>query len=335
MKKLLFVCGVPRSGTSALAKLLNTSPHVVLGVERYKRLLTLYGKGRPDGVRDRIHGLFRRERLLGDKTPEDSKPFPPAEKGAAMAKWEHATYVGDKVPQLYKRLDTLSAACPEARFICIVRNPYGVAASWQRRADDKDDSWPEENGFARGVEAWNEGLGCALDALESLDGRFVAVQYESLFGGKRGMQQYLALMDWLGFDEGPPVYLYTRLALQDSVRRAAASPPFLGESACIAKAKPTWPPIANWSSGHSARVIKPDDGKVRPIHHHSNRKGVEGGPLGARPSWHGRACGAWKGKTPSPQWSSPRHVAKADAPSDPGGLGRPKKTRMEQMAATQ
>lgn len=231
MKRLLFVCGTPRSGTSPLAELLNTSPHVVLGVERFLRLLLLYVRDDPDVLRDRVRALFDRDRLLGDQLPDDSKPFPPAERESAMAKWDHATYVGDKWPQLYKYIGTLASACPEARFVYVFRNPYSVAASWQRRADnDKDTGWPAENGYRAAVVAWNQSLGLALDALDALDGRMVAVRYEKLFSRPPAMRQYLAVMDWLGFDEGPPTYRYTRLVVDDSVRRASASPPI---PACI------------------------------------------------------------------------------------------------------
>ena len=224
MKKLLFVCGTPRSGTTALANLLNTSPHIVIGVERYSQLLTLYAGGEPDSVRDMIHDLFTRERLLGDRLPGDTKPFPPSERDAALAKWATAAYVGDKVPQIYKRLTTLSEACPDARFIYIVRNPYSVASSWQRRADNKDDSWPAKNGFANGVKAWNESLGFALLAIETLDGRFAAVQYEKMFRRPHATRQYLAMTDWLGLDEGPPLYRYTRLVADAAIRHDATSP---------------------------------------------------------------------------------------------------------------
>jgi len=156
-KRLLFVCGTPRSGTSALAQLLNTSPNVVLGIERYRALLVALCRSPPHSAGDPIRALFSKDRLLGAMRPEDTKPFPLAQKGDAEAKWNHATYVGDKVPFLYRHIESLARACPDARFVHIVRDPYQVAASWQRKADDPDDAWPKTNDAAAAVIRWNEG----------------------------------------------------------------------------------------------------------------------------------------------------------------------------------
>src|SRR5205807_10659654 len=67
-KRFLFVCGVPRSGTTALAQLLNYHPRIGIGIERFRSIaigsrgdefrLTLYRKERffkfrdGDGARD-------------------------------------------------------------------------------------------------------------------------------------------------------------------------------------------------------------------------------------------------------------------------------------------
>jgi len=45
-----------------------------------------------------------------------------------------------------------------------------------------------------------------------------------VFALPHATRQYLALMDWLGFDEGPRIGRYTRLSLADSVSRTAKPP---------------------------------------------------------------------------------------------------------------
>ena len=40
-RRELFLCGVGRSGTTALARCLNHHPQVVMGIERYARVLTV------------------------------------------------------------------------------------------------------------------------------------------------------------------------------------------------------------------------------------------------------------------------------------------------------
>lgn len=196
-----------------------------IGVERFAALLTTFGRGRPDVVGNRVRDLFRRDRLLGEKLPCDTKPFPTAEREAALAKWAGAVYVGDKAPHLYRHLGTLAAACPDARFIYIVRHPYRVAASWQRRADNENDSWPVRNDFRAAVKAWNKSLYCALDGLDTLgNDRMVSVRYEYLFSRPSTMRQYLAIADWLGIRTESPADR-TKVVVDDSIRKATHSPP--------------------------------------------------------------------------------------------------------------
>lgn len=221
MRNLLFVCGTARSGTTALTYLLNTHPRVVVGVERYRRLLTRFGKGDPDEIGEPIRRLFDRERLLFDHRPEDTRPFPPTEVTAAAAKYDQCLYVGDKVPALFRCLDVLGTACPEARFIYIVRDPVPVAASWQRRADNDADNWPSTRGYRDAVAMWNESVRCALAAIDTLgEDRVACVRYETLFSRGQARGLWYGLMDWLRLPAGGPLYGYTRLMLNDSIRRA-------------------------------------------------------------------------------------------------------------------
>ena len=223
-KRLLFVCGAPRSGTTALTHLLNTHPAIVLGVERYRRLLMgKRARGKPDEVRKFMRQLFERDRFLFEQHPEDSRPFPPSELASAAVKFDQCTYVGDKAPALFRRIDALATAIPDAKFIIIVRNPEPVAMSWQRRAERENDTWPETRDHRAAVTMWNESVKCALQALDTLAPHQIAcVRYETLFAEATGRPQWFGLMDWLGLPAGPPVFSHTRLMLAASAQRASS-----------------------------------------------------------------------------------------------------------------
>ena len=65
-RRFLFVCGVARSGTTVLARLLNNHPQVAVGVERYKyRFMRRALPADPAS-------LFTRERFFS-YDPEDSQ----------------------------------------------------------------------------------------------------------------------------------------------------------------------------------------------------------------------------------------------------------------------
>ena len=223
-KKLLFVCGAPRSGTTALTHLLNTHPAIVLGVERYRRLLMGEGpRGEPDEVRKFIGQLFERDRLLFEQHPDDSRPFPPSEVASAAVKFDQCTYVGDKAPALFRRIEALGTALPDAKFVIIVRNPVPVAVSWQNRAERENDTWPATRDHRAAVTMWNESVKSALQALDAMAPHQIAcVRYETLFAEATGRSQWFGLMDWLGLPADPPLFSHTRLMLADSARRASS-----------------------------------------------------------------------------------------------------------------
>ena len=193
-KPLLFVCGTPRSGTTGMAQLLNSNPRIVMGVERYGRILPLYCRNHdPTRMGPAIDALFERERFLADMREGDTKPFPPYELTAATVKYDAAAYVGDKVPLLFRHMLSLGKACPTAKIICMVRDPVPVAASWQRRADNSADSWPEKNGYEAAVSMWNESVECALEAKEVLGNRLAVVSYDAFF--ERPVRHWFGLME--------------------------------------------------------------------------------------------------------------------------------------------
>lgn len=209
----LFICGANRSGTTALARLLNANPGVVVGIERYrKRLMQL-----TDGDH---RSLFSKQRFftyMADDTNVDFNAAYPEETESARRKFDTALYIGDKVPQLYRRLQHIEAAFPDCRVLYIVRDPVHVAMSWQRRAEAQNDPWPQRNGYQQAVVEWNESIRFAMKATKHLGNRLTYLSYERLFGQRRYLV-WRELMRRLSLPTKPNES--TRRFFENSARRA-------------------------------------------------------------------------------------------------------------------
>ena len=171
----LFVAGCPRSGTSALAFLLNEHPQLVLGFERFKRVraqldpfhFTPAQFFSPVVAETDIRGELLYERL--------------------RARWERGTVtaIGDKVPLYTRVLPQLLERFPDGRMVVMVREPADVAASFRRRAADPQDWWPTENDHRPAVQMWNEALMAAREAeLRGEGERIFLLPYEPLLAGE-------------------------------------------------------------------------------------------------------------------------------------------------------
>ena len=151
-KRILFLTGVARSGTTAMAQLLNRHPDICLGIERYKAK------------------FLRRSEFEGaDFTPERFFDFRASDTNILpgnAAKWRGiydrmaekfpgARVVGDKIPHLYEKFDACSQVFPEAKWIYMLRDINGVASSWNARAGNPKDKWSSKRDFRAAVETWN------------------------------------------------------------------------------------------------------------------------------------------------------------------------------------
>jgi hypothetical protein len=171
----LFIAGCPRSGTSALAFLLNEHPQLVLGFERFKRVraqldpfhFTPAQFFSPVAAETDIRGELLYERL--------------------RARWERGsvTAIGDKVPLYTRVLPQLLERFPDGRMVVMVREPVDVAASFRRRAADPQDWWPAGNDHRLAVAMWNEALAAARAAELGGEGeRILLLPYEPLLAGE-------------------------------------------------------------------------------------------------------------------------------------------------------
>lgn len=201
-RSLLFVAGQGRSGTTALMEILASHPEVALGVERYKRLWL----GR--GIETLTPELFERDRFfdfsdgLTNLVPEQFPQWAAYYERMA-AKWDTATYVGDKVTSL--RMQQVWERHPGARFVCIVRDIDEVAHSWNVRAHDPgDQSWSPTADARVAVRRWNTALRTIRVAQRDHPDRIVVVEYARFFGDLEATSLH-AVLDFLGLAFGPDI----------------------------------------------------------------------------------------------------------------------------------
>lgn len=203
MRNVIFVCGVGRSGTSALTELLNHHPDVVVGFERYKNRYKDVKK--PDD----LSVLFREDRFFGYQ-PEDTNNT--IENGKydedyrrMRQRFPSAQFVGDKMPGLYRRFRWMERIAPGAHVVHIVRDPVEVANSWNGRVA-RGGGWSAANDHTKAVEEWNFALKETLQTLEAGKLKIGVVRYEQLFDSDDDTPH--RLIAWLGlkpsavFDEG-------------------------------------------------------------------------------------------------------------------------------------
>jgi hypothetical protein len=171
----LFIAGCPRSGTSALVFLLNEHPQLALGFERFKRTRALLDPLHfapaqffsPVLAETDIQGelLYRRLRERW--------------RGGAVA------VIGDKVPLYWRVLPELLERFPHGQLILLVRDPYDVAVSFDRRAADPGDWWPAANDRTLALTMWNEALERVRAAERAGFGeRIFLASYEGLLAGE-------------------------------------------------------------------------------------------------------------------------------------------------------
>ena len=195
-----FVTGCPRSGTSALTRLLNAHHGVVIGEERYRFLVRdLEAAGRLDEFGPQ---LFEPERFLDVREAESGYPrerfarlYDVAEHRLAR---QRMVWIGDKlIPPSNALVDAWADRFPGVRVVFIHRDPVAVAGSFQRRADDPDDRWPSRLGYRRMPRLWHRSLDALDHARARLgDGRVHVVTYEALFSeSTQALEALAAFLD--------------------------------------------------------------------------------------------------------------------------------------------
>lgn len=194
IEKILFISGVARSGTSELVSVLNEHPNFLIGSERYfyvieRRELETYH--------------FEMERFLNilpEDCHNDSRLLKEGQflikKGILTGKInvEDIKVIGDKYPNLYEHFDWIFERFPNAVHIYIVRNPFSVAQSFQRRFENINDEWDEN--FVSAVHRWNISVERALFFFEKFKEKFIFLLYEQFFSNVENMNKLFKILGY-------------------------------------------------------------------------------------------------------------------------------------------
>lgn len=177
-----FLFGVPRSGTSGLARAVNTHPRAFCGMEFF-----VAGQNLDD--------LTAPSCFLDPKPPADT-PRNIAKRGYIEHKLKRggiAKY-GNKHPRHFLELPALREHNPDARFIAIYRDTQSVMRSWDRRARDPGDPWPDSlHAIVALIDT------CLLvSSLAAERGDVLVISYEDFFFENPGI--FGKMLDFLGLD---------------------------------------------------------------------------------------------------------------------------------------
>ena len=184
------VSGVPRSGTTALASLLNWHPAVFCGIERFPLATVDQSYFCRESVNDEsipsAH-YVRNKAILEEKTRLDA--------------------IGDKGPRYFYRLAGSQMEFSDTKLIFIIRSMTDVFNSWNNRAFNENDA------------SWHRGQTAVFAYLDYLQLLFtlnrirtshesVVISYEDLFFGEAPLQHNIIdqIFDFIGAPHSVETY---------------------------------------------------------------------------------------------------------------------------------
>lgn len=207
------VHGAPRSGTTWVGEIINSSPRTVY---RYQPLFSYAHKGflgpesGPEEIANFFDRLDRCDDAFTNQLDKRQQGLHPS-----FAK-EDRTHVVYKEVRYHHILDNLLRQCEPLKLVAIVRNPLSVLNSWlnaprEFRADLGWRALEEWRGAARknlgrpeefnGFEKWKEVANGFLDLQQRFPQRVYLLTYGALLSQPEpGVRQ---LFEFLGLDYGP------------------------------------------------------------------------------------------------------------------------------------
>jgi len=172
-KKYVFVGGCARSGTSVLTSIIGSHQKILLGKERYNKLMhkNSFSLSKAHFAKDRF--LTIRD---GDTFYDDFNKF--KDHMGIGEKFNNAVFVGLKYPQFDRIYHLMEQQFGAFKYLYIYRNIMDVAESWNRRAENGD-NWPKDKNYLKAVERWNQSLQNTLQQLKN-GADIICIHYDDL-----------------------------------------------------------------------------------------------------------------------------------------------------------
>lgn len=222
MKRIIGIFGVPRSGTSWLGQIFNSSPETRFA---YQPMFTekfrdqIHARSTEKEMRDYLRRIYdAQEDFLTQKDEMD--------KGQLLSFKKESQYpeifVFKEVMYLYM-IPRFLRNLPEMKIVMLLRNPYAVLRSWYNAPKEFYPEWDikKEWLFAQsknwflperyyGYHRWKESIILANELLEEFPDRVYVIRYEDL--------------DENPFDYAQEVFQFSEIKWQDQTKE------FIGQS---------------------------------------------------------------------------------------------------------
>ena len=196
MPGVLLICGCPRSGTTGFRSIIARDPRLGIGLERYLRR----------AVNGQISAELFTPKRFADVQPDDTQVqpnHPSWENGQATI--QHAVdnyatldYIGDKLPRLANSYQNLVDEIPDCKILYLLRNPFDVAASYNKRARSQsrnNKQWRAATDYRLAIEHWNFDVQQTARYFDKLD--FHIVCYETMYAS---IQNFQEVYDFIGLE---------------------------------------------------------------------------------------------------------------------------------------
>jgi hypothetical protein len=206
--KYLFVCGCPRSGTTALVKLLNSHPSIAIGMERYKYW------SNPQEIHKIQKQSFQPEHFFDIKDEQTNINWDYFYDKLKEKFSQENLITGDKNPHYYRHYQELENQFDNVKWIFLIRDINDVALSYNKRAADPNDAWPEDANYTTAVAHWNNSLIKTWHYFSDRDTKNLFVcEYEKFFTYNESYFQ--SLVNFLEVESSPEMHNYYKVSTQN------------------------------------------------------------------------------------------------------------------------
>ncbi|MBO9467961.1 sulfotransferase [Tropicibacter sp. R15_0] len=185
----IFVCGLPRSGTTLMDQMFSRHPKAMAGGE-------LMAAMRSVGQNDRLRKALESEIDLGELTPDDFARLGEDYVAHIHREGLRAEYVSDKMPGNYMFAGLMAMALPRARVLIMRRHPLDCLLS--NYMQNFGQNQPFSTNFSDMAKVYKVFDGMANFLTELLPDQVRQVAYEDIVADTEG--QMRGILDFIGLE---------------------------------------------------------------------------------------------------------------------------------------